>query len=311
MKILHDKKNCKGQISDIQAAALAIAAVLIFSIFLYNAYVNMKDKMATNSCKSSIEAHSIVATTTAGEIFTDIKCPTSEITIKNLKTTKKTIAEDMHRCWYIWGQGDGRYFKGDGTFCHVCSIYKFGDKGQTVNGFMQYLHEEPIQMKYPTDTRGITYAQYLAGYKSKNAEQKIDTNVGELSKTDIINTSNRYATIFVYASGKDAIQKLMEGGGRTVLGTIGMFGVLGGGLATGVGVSGALGIGTFIVSNPAGWIVGGTIILGAGVAEIWQALKIKEPEWVAFIAFVPYNETALNDLSCEKFLVNQMSNAGK
>ncbi|MGV8141388.1 MAG: hypothetical protein ACP5NW_03025 [Candidatus Woesearchaeota archaeon] len=303
MKIFRMNKNRKGFFSHIQMAVLAVVVIIIFSLFLHKVYVNMKDRMSVNSCKSSIEAHSIVASTTGGDIYTDIKCPTNEITIKHLKTAKPIIAEDMHRCWYVWGQGDGRYFEGDGTFCHVCSIYTFGDKGKTVEGLMQYLHEERMPAKYPSDIKGITYAQYLAGYTSGDVAQRLDTDINELSKTDTINTSKRYATLFVYASGKDSIQKIMESGGRSTVGAIGMFGTLGGGTA--------ILVGTFIASNPVGWIVGGAIAAGAGVAAIWQALKIKEPEWMAFIIFTPYDEAALNDIGCQKFAVNQMSNTGK
>jgi hypothetical protein len=140
------------------------------------------------------------------------------------------------------------------------------------------------------------------GVTTPKSADMVDKTIDELAKTDYINTSQNYATIFIYASGKEAIQKAMEGGGRSTLGTVGMFGVLGGGAALGV---------AFIVSNPVGWIVGGVIAVGLGVTAIWQALTIKEPESVQFIIFRPYNVEEFKNIGCEKMYVNQMSNAGR
>ena len=296
-------KNRRGVANDTMLAILAIGAILVLIIFAYGLYGYFKEKMSVQSCKNSIEAHSAVAQLSARDIFTDIKCPTSEITIKDNDKAKETIAEDMHRCWYIWGQGKGQYFEGVGTFCHVCSIYQFGDKGQEIDGFMNYLGTQRIKVKYAGDTNGITYADYFMGVTTPKSADMVDKSVDELAKTDYINTSQTYATIFVYASGKEAIQKAMENGGRSTLGTVGMFGVLGGGAAVGVGV--------FIASNPVGWIVGGVLAVGLGVGAIWQALTIKEPESVQFIIFRPYNVEEFKNIGCEKMYVNQMSNAGK
>jgi hypothetical protein len=327
MKYSYRKKHCKGQITDMQAAVLAVAAILIFSIFLYNAYTALKDRMATNSCKSSIEAHSIVATGTASEMFTDIKCPTQEITIKKLKTAKATIAEDMHRCWYIWGEGKGQYFKGDGTFCHICSVYQFGDKGQEVRGFMNYLETEPLKVKYPGESNtGISYQDYFNGYSTPNSAKMVNNNqIQSLAELDVIDTSQKYATIFIYASGKDNIEKVLEGN-RMAVGTAGGIMILAGTAAVGGSVAGisaslgaaleiALAAGTATAWNPVGWVilgVTGVVAAVVGGVMMYNALFNNDnPEWVSFIAFRPYDEKSLDSLGCQKLEVNQMSNAGK
>jgi hypothetical protein len=296
------RRHRKGFIDNTTLAILAVATIIVFSVFVYKAYINFRDKMTIQSCKNSVEAHTVIATRTAREMFTDIKCPTKDIIIKDNRKAKDIIAEDMHRCWYIWGQGTGQYFQGSGTFCQVCGIYQFGDKEQQVNGFMNYLGTQPIKVKYAGDIQGTTYADYFAGVSTPKSAQMVKMNVATLSDVDYINTSQRYATIFVYASGKKFIQQAMEGGGRSTLGTVGMFGLLGGTAAVGVGI--------FIASNPVGWVVGGVLAVGVGVGAIWEALHVVEPESVQFIVFRPYNNQTLDDIGCEKMYVNQMSNAG-
>jgi hypothetical protein len=287
----------------------------------------MKDRMAINSCKSSIEAHNFVNTASASGIFTDIKCPTSEITIKKLRTAKQTIADDMHRCWYIWNKGEGQYFKGEGVFCHVCSIYQFGDKGQEVSGFMNYLATQPIRPMYPgEDNSGISYQDYFNGYTTPNSAQKVaNSQIADLSKVDIIDTSQKYATIFVYASGKSNIEKVLEGNRASVAATGGIMMLAGtaavGGSITGISVSLGAAIEAGIAAgvatswNPVGWVIlgvtGVVATIVGGIAVYNAIFNDIEPEWVSFIAFRPYNEESLNSLSCQKFVVNQMSNADK
>jgi len=279
-----------------QMAVLALVAILILAVILVNAYTGLKNRMLTQSCKDSIEAHRIVAGATGRDIFTDIKCPTNEITIKSLKGANKLIAEDMHRCWYIWGKGKGEYFEDEGTFCHICSIYQFADKGKEVDGLFRYLARTPIQVKYPGDSAGITYADYLSGTQTPMAKEKIDMNIQEVTKVDKLDTSQKYATIFIYTSEKSFMQDLMEGGGRSTVGASGFFGVVG-------GVGAALLIGT-----PVGWVAGGTVAI-LGAAGVIEAFNVEDAETIQFIAFRPYNSDELNSLGCQYVEVGQRSNS--
>jgi len=326
----------------IQLAIVATAAILILIVFLYKAYSNISEKMAVQDCKNSITAHSMIAQGSFSEIFTDIKCPTREITIKKLDKTNEIIAEDMHRCWYIWGQGKGQYFEGEGNFCHICGIYEFSEKGKEVDGFMTYLANNDVKVKYAGENRGVKYIDYFQGYSTPNADRKVDESFQDISYLDTLNTSSTYATIFVYASGKDAIDKILESGGRTTAVTgLAMFGLAG---KVGSSAAGKIGLAaikagtrktvTWTVTNvvrstvstavvdagitsgavlgvtPFGWAVIGTgvvVITGAG---IYMLLDTPDPEWVSYIAFRPYNADELRALGCEQMVVNQMSNVG-
>jgi len=227
----------------------------------------------------------------------------------------------MHRCWYIWGNGNGQYFKGDGNYCHICSIYSFSAKEQKVNGLIQYLAVTPIKIKYPGDIIGLSYQDYFQGYTSPNSAEKFkNNNMQELTKIDTINTSQKYAAIFVYASGKDAINKILENGGRTTafvgsgisialgLTATGTGAVIGIGLITSI-VTGATTVAAANFWNPIGWVAAGVALTGAGVYVMDQVFTPKDPVWVSYVAFRPYNSEELNNLECDQMVVNQMSNA--
>ncbi|MGV8086312.1 MAG: hypothetical protein ACP5N1_01650 [Candidatus Woesearchaeota archaeon] len=315
--------NKKGFVTDMQLAVIAVITLVVLGLFAYKAYVGFRDKLSIQSCKTSIEAHSLIARGSFREIFTDIKCPTKEINIKDLKKTKEIIAEDMHRCWYIWGKGNGQYFKGDGNYCHICSIYSFDDKGQKVSGLIQYLAVTPIKIKYTGDNVGITYQDYFQGYTTPNSAEKIQSRqITELADMDVIDTSQKYATIFVYASGKNSIDKMLEGGKRTTAATAGGTAALLGVAATGYGTYAGIGLITSITTgattvaaanfwNPVGWVVGGVVLVGAGVYVLVEAFSPENPEWIAYIAFRPYDSEELKNLECDQIVVNQMSNAAR
>jgi hypothetical protein len=290
------KNNRKGMFSDMQMAVLALVAILIFAVLLANAYTNLKNKMLTQSCKDSIEAHSIISGATGREIFTDIKCPTNEITIKSLKNANKIIAEDMHRCWYIWDKGKGEYFEDEGTFCHICSIYQFADKGKEVDGLFSYLSRESIQVKYPGDNPGTVYADYLSGTQTPMARENINRNIEAVTEIDKLDTSQKYATIFIYTSEKTFMQDLMEGGGRSTVGATGFFGVVGG-----VGA-------VLLIGTPVGWIAGGTVAI-LGAAGVIESFNVENAQIIQFIAFRPYNSNELDALGCQYVEVGQQSNS--
>ncbi len=335
--------NRKGVFSHVQLAILAIMAIIVFSLFLYKSYTKMSDKMAVQDCKNSIAAHSIVNKGSFGEIFTDIKCPTREITIKKLKKTNEIVAEEMHRCWYVWGQGQGQYFKGDGNFCHICAVYQFSEKGKEVKGLNEYLLRTDVPVRFAGESPGVKYIDYFQGYSTPNTGRKLDEKIQVPVELDTINTSERYVTVFVYASGKDAITKMLEGGKRTTATTgLAMFGLAGG--AGSFGAAGAAAAastaattietvqilataefvteytvvttvaattGTVLSITPVGWVIIGAGILILTGAGIYLLLDNPDPEWAAYVAFRPYNADELKALSCDQMVVNQMSNTGR
>ena len=210
--------------------------------------------------------------------------------IPDLSKAKDTIAEDIHRCWYEWNKGDGEYFKGDGTFCHVCGIYAFNEKGKEVDGFVQYLNTQSIKVKYPGDNTGMTYINYLAPYKSA---PNAPSTAGSITTTDVLNTSKTYATIFIYSSDKSWLTKFFEGNGR--LGTIAAGGAV-------VLIAGAA-VMTSAVSVPIAIIAAGA---GSGTV-VTGIIGGNDFKYAAMIRFTEYNSTELDSFNCENLAVSQVS----
>ena len=290
----------KGMESEVlTVSALALIVIIIIAIAIFKFFDNAKEKLEIQDCRNSIGAHALLAETSQREIFTDIKCQTRELTIdaKKHDTAKKQIAEDMRRCWYEWLKGDGQLFKGEGIFCHVCSIYDFKQKNQKIDGFQNFLMTESIAIRsvYPEDKKKITYMEYFRNYETTDTDEiEKYPNRTEFKETMIIDTSKKYATIFVYASGKEDIQKYMEGGYRTTA-------LVGGGAIAGIG-----GIALLVGIGPPGWIIGGILI---GGAIVWQALTFEEPQWMAVVQFMEYNSTQISNLGCQYLQANQVSNS--
>jgi hypothetical protein len=324
MKNKHFIRNKKGTDKlGIALAILGVVVILVFLFFLNDYYTTIKEKMEVQNCKNSIAAHSMLASGSDYEIFTDIKCPTRYITVSTNDFTKakSQIAEDMTRCWYEWNEGKGPYFKGDGTFCHICSVYTFKPANQNINGFIKYLSSESPKFKLAGAVaggiKGITYMDYFQGYKSPSERQLVsDPAYKPLSdKDDLINTTNKYATVFIYISGKDTIQEFLEGkkAGATTAGSVavilGVAAVAKGTIALG-GVIGALATGAAVnFWNPVGWIAGGAAVIAVASYAIYEIWNQDDPEWISLITFKPYNAAELNALGCEKSEVNQLSHS--
>jgi len=340
MKPLLRSKNKKAESTMFLAMAiLGVIVILLLSVWLYTFYKAAKDSAEAKNCRNSIAAHEFLVSSSKGEVFTDIKCPTRQFILNtnNEEKLKSDIAEDMHRCWYEWGQGNGKYFEGDGIFCHVCAIYDFNNKDVQVQGFAQYLAKQPIKIKYPGDKPGLSYQDYLDGYQSPKSAELLAKMPSGATNYDYINTSQKYATIFVYISGKDALQKFFEGRG-TAFAVGGTGAIILGGLATYLGASAMVGAGvtagvTAFVGGAtagaaataastaamgatvawipvAGWIIGGACFLVAGASVVYLVYEAKttEPFWISLITFTPYNADNIKQLGCQKIETNQLSN---
>ncbi|MFA5797763.1 MAG: hypothetical protein WC916_07075 [Candidatus Woesearchaeota archaeon] len=323
---------------DIQYAVIATIVIVLLAAFTYNYFSKAKEKLAIHDCKNSIGAHALLAEMTEFEIVTDIKCPTRQLVIKtgDEQKAKKQIAEDMRRCWYEWGRGNLKLFEGDGIFCHVCSIYTFDNNSKRLDGLLQYIATTKMPPRFPEDPVGISYQDYFQGFSSPQSEQEFKkSDIQGVTNFDTINTSYKYATVFVYASGKDFIDKALENGGRTTAITFGGAALLLGTAATITGTTIAISAissaitatavtatavgGTVAVAgtvaainwwNPVGWIAIGVVLVAVGTALYYVATDSEDMRWISFITIRPYNEKELIGLGCEKAPVNQQSNVG-
>lgn len=107
----------------------------------------IKGKSDVEMCRTSVElnAQSILNE----QIFsTAINCPSDNITIKDVKKAKETIANSMYDCWYKFGEYKLDFIKSKyGKYCYLCSKIDFDESLAKKNlvDFGDYLENKKIQ----------------------------------------------------------------------------------------------------------------------------------------------------------------------
>lgn len=295
-----------------------VAAVLIFSItvILKGSAEASESSAEVAACKGSVLRNAQLRISGI-EFPTDIHCPTRNVLISDDDTkspdkAKSLIAKEMYYCWDQYGEGKLNLFRDEATFCAVCSFISI-DSEAPVTGLLGYLLTEQLP-----DRSGRLYYGYLSGFTTDKAKSVLGDALKNpellTAATGIELEKGDYAIVFVYAKGKDELEKLKRHlSSETFAGQAGFVaGVGGGALAAGGTMMALTTIG--VVAGPPGWVV-----LGAGAAAFGVVYGMSEgisfifspdnvPEWASFIVLRPWNEKETanilqNDLGCEYFPV--------
>jgi len=284
--------NNKGDVSAKLVVAVALLVLLIVLIFILVKVKLQATKLVEDSeCKTSIINHATLLKTTGEAVATDIYCPTKYYTLpgKNDDEIKKGLAEAMKTCWGTWGKGQMNLFPDEGYYCNICYVIDFKDKSKKITGFSDYLTKTPIK---PDDT--MTYADYLAGYASEKADPSVISQFQEKGATSTIDTSKKYATIFLYAKGDSSMKRFLEG--MDALG----WESAGGGATTGAIIGIVIGIaasstGIGAIAAVIGFVGGG--LFGYG--------KSADVHWTSVIVFSEYTTDSVKKIGCEISPVKQ------
>lgn len=310
MKLRFDKRGIEKA-----TLILVISAVALLLFYLLSVFKGASEAAGSSAdlaaCKGSVLRNAQLRVGGL-EFPTDIRCPARNVAIKDTKTANDSIAKEMYYCWDQYGQGKLNLFKDEAIFCAVCSFIKV-DTDSPVTGLPYYLMNTQIP-----DKSGRLYYDYLSGFQTDQAQSVLG---GALKNPKLLTATKdfqlekgNYAVVFVYAKGKDELEKLKEHMAKeTFAGQVGfVVGVGGGALAAGSTMFTLATIG--IASGPPGWV-----ILGAGAAAFGTVYAMSEglsfilstdnvPEWASFIVLRPWNEKETdsilqNDLGCESFPV--------
>ncbi len=304
MKLLAGKRGIEKV-----TLVLVISAVMLLLVYLLSVFKGASDAAESSAdlaaCKGSVLRNAQLRVGGL-EFPTDIRCPARNVLVqgKDEEKAKDAIAKEMYYCWDQYGEGKLNLFKDEAIFCAVCSFIKI-DTDSSVTGLPYYLMNRQLP-----DKSGRLYYDYLSGFQTDKAQSVLGdalkdpqiltaSTEGKLEKGD-------YAVVFVYAKGKDQLEKVLNQ--LTMKTTYGKAGMAIGATA-GVAVAGTVAL-AFGVSNPIGWVA-----LGAGAA-VWGGVQLvtfvistdNVPEWASFIVLRPWNqdETASilqNDLGCESWPV--------
>lgn len=284
--------------------AVLMVLLIFMMIFAIKAGTSTNKIVEDSECAKSIKTHTFLIKTTGEGVASDIYCPTKYYTLsgEDADETKNLLAEARKTCWGTWGRGQLNLFKGEGYYCHICSVIDFKDKGNIITGFPEYLANTKV-----SSALDISYIDYLTSYANEKADPKFVDSFKELSQTGTIDTSKTYSVVFLYAKGDKFIKDLLEGiGSLSFVGTGtttaggGLLGIAGGSLA-GIAIAGILGLGT-----------GGTITIVAAGAGIIGAVgayfgwsKAKEVEWFSTTLLSEYSSENLQKIGCQITPVKQ------
>ena len=292
----------KSQINYIQLLIIALIFLIIALPLYFKVKKEAEDSARLTQCKASVESNARLHL--SGLDFSkNIQCPAKELTIKTKDQTeiKRTLANEMVECWDIFKKGEADLFSGEGTFCAICSRIDFKNKESEVIGFSKFLAETT---KPKSDQ---TYLAYLNKYSTDEAYRVLEKQPTQYNlEEESFPTNKDYAVIFVYAKGKNSIEKLAKFlSAQTTAGKIGY-------TAAGVSVAaGGVGVGLAafgILSNPIGWAIG----IAGGIAAV-GSLTISffldpenVPEWTALTMFSEYSEERLKqEIGCSYLPVEQ------
>lgn len=280
------KISKKAMFSYIVVIIIFLIILLIFISFQLRIKDTTEQETSKTICKASVKKAALMNNIL--RVFeSEINCPTSDIYIdtKDENFAKAKIAESMYDCWNQFLEGKENLFSDENIYCSVCSRVHLEDP--EIDEFSRYLATKKVPGKK------YSYLDYISGYSTQGSEEVL----GKLSISQLKELENEtiypddYAVIFVHAKGKDHLEKLSDHfSGKT---TAGKIGYIGAGTAAGTGLVIAA-----LVSNPVGWIVGGSL----GTASLVTSYLYSPdnyPEWASFVVFRKYESSALEELGCQ------------
>ncbi len=308
MKLRKNGKGAGPVAEHLVGAILGLVFVIILIFAGYMVYKFITERDPVELCKLSVVAKA--GTTYAGaeltSPFKDLNCQTTRITIsekgiksskpgedkkfsddktKNSNFVKKVIADELHDCWYQFGEGKINFW-GDfdsGKRCVICSDIRFDDSAKdknklppTIEDFGKYLFTE--------FKPGTSYYDFL----TSGSRGDLGSPITDTGKT-VIDTGKGYSVLHVTAKEDLKVKAIGAALAGAIIGckvgaTAGTIATswTGPGAAVGGAVGGAagclggfiVGIGTVIVTkdSSSGYIVGTNFIKTEDITEACDRL---------------------------------------
>lgn len=292
---------------------MLITIIIVFALF--TKWSKATDYMAKKEmCKNSVYLNAI-SKMGGKEYFRlspDIKCQTNFLTLNYNPNTpvgetaiKITIADLMADTWEVFGEGKLDLFRGPEIYCVVYSVIEFDEKykDKEVTGLTEFL----MTQKKPNTA--ITYMDYLHARSesdSLNLLEKIKSQKQINLEGQKIELSKKYATIFMYAKGRNYVKEMTETVSN-MASSKGNIILIAGGAAL---FTSGLVLDATIIGLPLGAAlhsVGATMVT---IGTAWTMLETyiktdEEVEWASFVVFREYNKEELDKLNCTNFPVVQ------
>lgn len=273
------------------AKMIILLVVLVVLMYWGSTFLLDSTLEHDNTCQKSISTYTKlldsfpkISSADAQRIAEEgIDCPANRIELKDDdEKIKKVIADDLVQCWKNYGEGDLQLFKGEGTFCSVCSFYSFKDDGGELSGMPLFLKETVIPREE------FTYAEYLAGV-ANDPDSEISDRVSDQDfEQGGMDRSKQYASILYYAKGNTGWEKVKG----LFTSTNGVFVAAG---AVGATSSIVALIVTAPVSVPVVLAIGTAGLLSVAVADVSLDLYNPRLDYAAFVSLEEFSAENINN----------------
>lgn len=258
---------------------LFVAIILIGAIAMI--YNGMKSTSLNTKCKRSVDAYAKLIELNVPAKEASIECPANKVKLSGTEDEmKKQIAEEMRTCWNNYGEGKKRLFRGKGTFCSVCAIINT-DSDTSVTSFPAYLTKTYV----PGEE--YTYLEYIADFKTENAQDAVDEYNNAVSRANANDNLNfkkgeNYAVIYVHINDYDTFKNFVNFAKVSATGI--SIGAVGGALA---------GAGVAVVWTGAGTIPGIGLIAAGAVTWTFGTVYAVVENYFNSLDFDHYSEVLL------------------
>ncbi len=297
MKKIFGSKKSMNTFTVLSAAVLMAVILIILITFLWRVSAKSDEQALDQRCRTSVISYaklnslpSVPFHQGSNAKASDIDCPTRFVTIKKKlrpNEKRKLIADLMYKCWWQFGEGRLRLFRADSKqYCHMCAMFQFEDKTDSVEGMPFYLMTQRLPLK--RDNRYPTYYEFITGNMPSNDLLEKVKSKGSFYFTG----DKRYAVFFTFMEPKkmSAFEKFLVGvaAGAVVGLAVGVTIVTGGAAAPGIiaaagTIAGSSTVGALIIGTTATQISGGG---GSG--------------YKANIIVTPYDAKSIKQLGCSE-----------
>lgn len=302
----------KGKKAELTTTQIVIIIILIasFLILLYFLFFyNPANVSEEELCYNSVVLSS--GTSIAGSQTVDLDCRTKyvcitkdggcekmtdpeKIKVGNKEEVYLALAEEMRKCWSMFGEGKLEYvgddILGGDLHCSICSQVAFDDSTKKIEGLSTGIIDREDFFKYLTSKKikdsDLTYSEYL--YEINNFEGFNSLLKEQNSEFGSIDTSkSHYIVMGIYAEGSDFL-KVVTG---TTIGVITIGGIIAAPFTGGASLG---------LTKIGMWLAFGGVAGGTGGYFIGNAIEGDSGYLYLRPTILEVNSDQFNSLSCKE-----------
>lgn len=275
-----NKKGIEAEVLIGIILTIIVAAVIFWFLYIYNS--STTDFIDREACHQSVLMRSLP--TIAGAPLRaglPLKCRTEKILLlqDDENAIKSRIANAMHDCWWMLGEGKLNFFAAGlvrKNYCLICSTIKFDKdaKNLKINDLKEYLVVE----KLPAGN--MSYLQYLSN----------SDNPAVMGSGEVIDTNEEYVVVFSFFKN-ELLSNWLATGTAGFMGA--KAGAVVGSIVPGLGTAIGAGVG-LVVGGSLGWLLQSEY--KEQIANMFSGGQ--GSDYLASLYLMKYNPEDISEIGC-------------